>query len=269
MIYLIGYRSLSDFYYVAWNYSTNYIQILRCGCYIICVNLINLNINEIKNLDDFSGIVPVFPLSSIVFFPNTLLPLHIFEQRYRLMLDDALNTEKIICMALLKPGWEKNYYKTPEIYTIAGMGRIVSTEKSEDGKSNIVLYGLKRVKIVEEINQTPYRLARIEILENSDSGSTEHYREKLAYLVTTWNDMIDRKNKEHLIKVNMKLPLENLTDVLSSVLMTNVLDKQKMLEETDVSKRAETLVDFIDTRLKAFSITSRFKSSIRSTRKLN
>lgn len=229
----------------------------------------NIDINKIKNLDDFSGIVPLFPLSSVVFFPNTLLPLHIFEPRYQQMLNDTLNSEKIIGMVLLKPGWEKNYYGNPEIFGVAGIGRIVSTEKMDNGRSNVVLYGLKRVKIIEEIGEKPYRLARIEILESDTSDKNALYKEKLCNLISTWNEMLSSNQKKHKIKVNTNLPLNSLTDVLSSVLMTNIYDKQEMLEETSVSKRAEKLIDFVETRLRVFSITSRIKDSILSTRKLN
>lgn len=233
------------------------------------MDLINIDINEIKNLDNFSGIVPVFPLSSVVFFPNTLLPLHIFEPRYQQMLQDTLNDEKIIAMVLLKPGWEKKYYGNPDVYSIAGMGRIVSSEELDNGRSNIVLYGLKRVKIIEEIGDKPYRLARIEILESRETEKNELYRERLNYLISSWNEVLGEKHKKHKIKVNTKLPLGSFTDVLTSVLMTNIYDKQAMLEETDVAKRAEKLISFIETRLYVFSITSRIKNSIISTRKLN
>lgn len=233
------------------------------------MDLINIDINEIKNLDGFSGIVPLFPLSSMVFFPNTLLPLHIFEPRYRQMLEDSINNEKIIAMVLLKPGWENDYYGNPEIFSIAGMGRIVSSETLDSGRYNIVLYGLKRVRIIEETGDKPYRQARIEILESTGSDKDRQYREKLNYLISTWNDMLGEKHKKHRIKVNKKLPLHSFTDVLTSVLMTNIYEKQEMLEEISTARRAERLISFIETRLHVFSITSRIRKSIISTRKLN
>jgi len=233
------------------------------------VDLINLNIDEIKNLDNFSGVVPIFPLSTVVFFPNTLLPLHIFEPRYKKMLEDTMNNEKIIGMALLKPGWEKEYYGSPEVFSIAGIGRIVSSEHLEDGKSNIVLYGLKRVKIIEEIHEKPYRMAKIEIVESENSEKINLFKEKLCHLISTWNEMLGEKEKKHRIKVNTTLPLHTFTDVLSSVLLTNIYEKQTLLEEINVEKRAEKLISFIETRLHVFSITSKKRNSIVSTRKLN
>ena len=233
------------------------------------MDLKNINFNEIKNLDSFSGIVPVFPLSTVVFFPNTLLPLHIFEQRYRDMLIDSLNSEKAIVMALLKPGWEENYYGNPEVFDIAGMGRIVNSETFKDGRSNIVLYGLKRIKIIEIIEEKPYRKAKVEILEDRKITSDSDYREKINQLITDWNSMLGEKEKKHKISINNLLPLENLTDVLASVLITNVFEKQQLLEETNVEIRAEKLIAFLETRLKVISITSNRSNSIMEKKNLN
>jgi len=233
------------------------------------VDLKDINIDEIKNLDNFSGIVPVFPLSTVVFFPNTLLPLHIFEPRYRDMLNDSLNSEKIIAMALLKPGWDENYYGSPEVFDVAGMGRIVSSETFDDGRSNIVLYGLKRIKIVEFTEDKPYRKARIELLENKSGDDEINYKENLKNVVSDWNDMLGAKHKEHQLNINMDLPLENLTDVMASVIFTNIFDRQSYLEETNVQKRAAMLIESMKTRIKYVDITSKRSDSIINTRNLN
>ena len=233
------------------------------------MDLKNINIKEIKNLDSFTGIVPVFPLSTVVFFPNTLLPLHIFEQRYRNMLSDSLNSEKIIAMALLKPGWDEDYYGSPDVFDVAGMGRIVSSETFGDGRSNIVLYGLKRIKIVEFIEDKPYRKARIEILNNINSNNENSLKEKLNNIVSDWNDMLGTKYKDHRIDINLNLPLGNLTDVMASVIFTNIFEKQSFLEETDVEKRAAMLIDSLETRLQYARVTSQRIDSIVNTRNLN
>ncbi|MGI9553454.1 MAG: LON peptidase substrate-binding domain-containing protein, partial [Thermodesulfobacteriota bacterium] len=206
---------------------------------------------------------------TVVFFPNTLLPLHIFEQRYRDMLTDSLNSEKIIAMALLKQGWEKSYYENPEIYDVAGMGRIVSSETFNDGRSNIVLYGLKRIKIVEVLEDKPYRKAKVEILEDLKSQSVQNYREKINRLISGWNNMLGDREKDHKISINTMLPLENLTDVLASVLISNVVEKQLLLQETDVEIRARKLIAFLETRLKVISVTYGRADSILEKRNLN
>jgi len=233
------------------------------------VDLKKIKIDEIKNLDNFSGIVPVFPLSTVVFFPNTLLPLHIFEERYRDMLSDSQNSENLIAMALLKPGWDDNYYGSPEVFDVAGMGRIVSSEIFSDGRSNIVLYGLKRIRILEFTQDKPYRKARIELLDNKSCNEEVNYKEKLKNIVSDWNDILGEKYKEHQLNINLELPLANLTDVMASVIFTNIFDKQSFLEETDVELRASKLIESIETRLQNAEITSKRIDSIVNTRNLN
>ncbi len=228
-----------------------------------------LNLKDIANLDNFSGLVPLFPLSSVVFFPNTLLPLHIFEPRYREMVNNSLESEKIIGMALLKPGWECDYYGNPEVYDVIGMGRIVSSETLDDGKLNIFLYGLKRAKIIEIVNDLPYRLARVSLLDSVHNSSDEQLRGKIDELIQTWNLYLDDKQKSHRIDVNTKLPLENLTDALANLIFPNVFDKQKVLEEVDVQKRAQIIIDDLNSRLEMISITSQKRKEIVDKRNLN
>ncbi len=233
------------------------------------MELPELDLKDVANLKNFSGVIPLFPLSSIVFFPNTLLPLHIFEPRYKEMVNAAINNEKIIGMALLKPGWESDYYGNPDVYDVIGMGRIVSSEVFEDGKINIILYGLKRAKIQEIITDLPYRLARISIMDNNPNTKDEIYRSKIEQLIYKWNLYLNEKQKAHKINVNTKLPLENLTDALASLIFYNVFDKQRLLEETNVLKRAEIIINDLQTKLEIVSITSHKRKEIMEKRNLN
>src|SRR5690606_5110213 len=122
------------------------------------------------NLKKFSGNLPLFPLPNVVHFPQTILPLHIFEKRYRQMLRDAMEGEKLIGMAVLKPGWEEKYQGNPEIYDVACLGRIIQHEPMNDGRSNILLLGLKRVKIQQIIVPYPYRAAKVDLMNDSTEG---------------------------------------------------------------------------------------------------
>jgi len=233
------------------------------------MELPELDLKDVANLKNFSGIVPLFPLSSVVFFPNTLLPLHIFEPRYKEMVNSAINDEKIIGMALFKPGWESDYYGNPEVFDIVGMGRIVSSEVLEDGKINIVLYGLKRARILEIVKDLPYRQVRVSIMENENDKNNETFRSTIEELINKWNLYLDDKQKSHRINVNTKLPLEYLTDVLGSLIFPNIFDKQQLLEEPNVQKRAEIIINDLQTRLQMISITSQKRSEIMDKRNLN
>ncbi len=85
--------------------------------------------------------VPLFPLPNVVLFPRAVLPLHVFEQRYREMTTDALKGDRLIAMALLRPGWEQNYYSRPAIEPVVCVGQILTHEKLADGKYNFLLQG--------------------------------------------------------------------------------------------------------------------------------
>ena len=105
--------------------------------------------------------IPLFPLPGVVLMPGTMLPLHIFEPRYRAMVADALAGDRTIGMAMLQPGWE-TAEEPPGIYPIGGAGEIVESEELEDGRYNILLEGRFRYRVLDEAPANPYRVARVE-----------------------------------------------------------------------------------------------------------
>src|SRR6266566_657655 len=109
-----------------------------------------------------SELLPLFPLPNVVLFPNVFLPLHIFEPRYREMVADALNGDRLIGMVLLKPGWQHDYEGTPAVYPIGCSGLVTHAERLGDGRYNIVLRGIERFRIVEEDRRCSYRRATVQ-----------------------------------------------------------------------------------------------------------
>jgi hypothetical protein len=105
--------------------------------------------------------LPLFPLPGVVLLPGTLLPLHVFESRYRAMVADALQGDRTIGMAMLKPGWQTQG-SHPSIYPVGGAGEIVESEELPDGRYNIVLEGRFRYRVLSEAESDPYRTARVE-----------------------------------------------------------------------------------------------------------
>src|SRR6187200_3413569 len=106
--------------------------------------------------------IPIFPLPNVVLFPNVFLPLHIFETRYRQMVDAALNGDRIIGMVLLRPGWEGDYEGRPPVYPIGCAGVITHAERLPDGRFNIVLRGMEKFRIAgEETTGELYRIASV------------------------------------------------------------------------------------------------------------
>jgi uncharacterized protein len=115
--------------------------------------------------------LPVFPLPDLVFFPGTLLPLHIFEPRYRAMVADVLDGGGALAMVRIRPGHEDDQPGNPPIFDVAGVGRVVNADRLPDGRYNIMLRGIGRVRVVAELpRRRQYRLVRAHLL--SDGRTT-------------------------------------------------------------------------------------------------
>ena len=125
--------------------------------------------------------IAIFPLPNTVFFPQTYLPLHIFEPRYRQMVNVAAMGSQCIGVTLLQEGWESDYYGNPPIFSMGCVGRIVSVQPLVDGRSNILLQGLERFEIQTEHFDRPYREANIKLTPRmSDTRLDPLVRTKLV-----------------------------------------------------------------------------------------
>jgi uncharacterized protein len=191
--------------------------------------------------------IPLFPLPTIVLFPKMYLPLHIFEPRYRQMVIDAHTTGNCIGMALFKEGWEENYYGNPTIYALGCVGRVVSRQNLPDGRSNIVLQGICRYKILEEdCDRTPYRQARI--MPVPEEISDPLTREVRADLLTTLHESLVYDDSDQALLRNglePELSDEVLVNTLSASLDLTPLEKQLLLEADTVRQRARRLSDLL------------------------
>jgi len=197
-------------------------------------------------LQEFSGVARLFPLPGLVFFPHAVQPLHIFEPRYRELTADALNDDRLIALVLLQPGWEDNYDDRPAIYPVACLGRIAAEQLLPDGRYNLLLRGLARARIREELStDKPYRVARVELLADSVSDEVE----ELMTLRTAMADLMLPRFGEGQVRDQLKglfkgeLPLGHLCDVLTFALPLSPESKQELLEITDVADRSRQLME--------------------------
>lgn len=197
--------------------------------------------------DGFNGIVRLFPLPNLVTFPGVVQGLHIFEPRYRQMTADALESDSLIAMVLLQPGWEEQYDEKPPIEAVACLGRITTSEKLADGRYNLRLRGLTRVRIVEELpTDRPYRMARVEpLLETAPTEMEElkKLRQELASAVLPRfeEDGPARHQIQELFDGEMSLG--QVCDILSYALPLPLELKQALLAEPDAARRAATVTD--------------------------
>jgi Lon protease-like protein len=195
----------------------------------------------------FSGVARLFPLPNVVLYPHVMQPLHIFEERYREMLEDALAGDQLIAMAVLEPGWEDDYESRPPVAQYACLGKVVAHHRLEDGRYNVLLLGVQRVRIVKELAPLrSFRQARVELVEDCYDFDTRAERQQLQ-------DRLLAAFRQHL-PCACQLP-EQLEDMLSSQLSLGLLTdlaayalpleadvKQRLLTECRVRERAETLL---------------------------
>jgi len=131
-------------------------------------------------------LAPVFPLSNAVLFPDTVLPLHIFEPRYLQMVRDVTGGEGHVAIALLEPGFEEDYEGSPAFHRVGTLGRVENLEELPNGRFNLHLVGLRRVEFEEIPSPTTYRVARLIARDETgvDDGDPEIVRAKLDLLAS-------------------------------------------------------------------------------------
>jgi Lon protease-like protein len=202
-----------------------------------------------------SDLLPLFPLPTVVLFPNVFLPLHIFEPRYREMVADALASDRLVGMVLLKPGWEHDYEGRPPVYAIGCSGVITHAEQTPDGRYNIVLRGVERFRIVEEDRSLSYRRAVVESLVDpalapDDRLIIRHQRARLEALLAPSGE---RAGPSESRATDPKIPSamadEDLVHALAQYLDLEPVEKQALLEQPGLRARAESLVELLEMKI--------------------
>jgi len=205
-----------------------------------------------------ADLLPLFPLPNVVLFPSVFLPLHIFEPRYREMVADALASDRMIGMVLLRPGWQRDYEGRPPIYPVGCSGVITHFEKLPDGEYNIVLRGLDRFRIVEEDDQRSYRRAVIEPLVEramtaDDRAVIRRQRSRLETLLSPAADKAVIAAPEGSRTSDRRMPAsmsdEDTVNALAQYLDFEPLEKQALLEKPSLRARAESLVELLEMKI--------------------
>ena len=197
--------------------------------------------------------LPIFPLPDLVLFPHTLLPLHIFEPRYRAMTADCLGRDRRLAIVGLKPGYEPDYHGRPAVHAVAGVGRIVQCERLASGRFNMILRGEGRVRIARELpTDTLYRIVEAE--EMAEVGAERETVPPMVELV--------RKTCRHILHAVKRATPEMeaalgeqvapgvLCDQIASALISVPETRQVLLEEADVERRLRRLLTELSALLK-------------------
>lgn len=198
------------------------------------------------NLAHFGGVARLFPLPNVVLFPHAVQPLHIFEPRYRQMAADALDSDRLIAMALLQPGWEGNYEGQPAIHPVVCLGRITGEQRLPDGRFNLWLRGLRRAQVIEELKSGKlYRSARLELLEDSAppaKATVRDLHEQLSQAIVPWFPPQGAAVEQLHKLLQSELPIGSLADILTFAVPLPVELKQELLAQLDIGQRVRTLI---------------------------
>lgn len=199
-------------------------------------------------LEGFPGRLPLFPLPGVVQFPLTVLPLHVFEPRYRAMTRHAVEGAKLIGMALLKPGYEADYQGRPPIHDVVCLGRLIHVELLADGKYDLLLEGLARGRVLDEEPGGEFRTARVQVLADVRLAPDGEglWRQRLDLLMVRIAPEIAAPIRKALgTLINSHLPLGTLLDLIAHAVPSPAEDRQAILAASDVTARARLVLELL------------------------
>ena len=206
--------------------------------------------------EKFSGTVRLFPLPNLVVFPHVMQPLHIFEPRYRAMLEEALADDGLIGMTLLAPGWEPDYEGRPPLQSVGCLCRVASSRRTDEGSYNVLVLGLRRMKLIRELPPNkPFRVAEVSLSEDSSDPACHDDRAALTkQLVEVFHRVLPQipEAKEQFDELLEKqIPLGMLTDIVAYTLDIDLNFKVQLLSEACVDERARMLLAYLQRMRKA------------------
>jgi uncharacterized protein len=188
--------------------------------------------------------IPIFPLEDVMLFPDMSVPLHIYEPRYKAMIADALKGNRIIGMVLLRPGYEKDYERSPSVFPIGCAGVINEVQELPDGEYNIVLGALTKYRITREEASRPYRVAHVTAIAES---SNEADRPMLHARRLRLEQLIKESGgRSGLVGIPANISDERLVNGMSQLAHIDELDRERLLEAPDPLARADLLIAILE-----------------------
>ncbi|NOY29076.1 MAG: LON peptidase substrate-binding domain-containing protein [Planctomycetes bacterium] len=199
----------------------------------------------------FTGTVRLFPLPDLVMFPHVMQPLHVYESRYRDLLNEALDHDGLIAMSLLAPGWEGDYDGRPPVLPYACLGKVVTHQRAGNGEYNLLLLGMRRVRIESELPpHRSFREANVTLLDDCCETEVDDQRPGLQIaLAKKFQESLPEgqmANPPILSLLSAEIPLGALTDLVSFALPLEYQLKCDLLGESDIDQRAWMLLDAME-----------------------
>ena len=200
--------------------------------------------------EEFSGTARLFPLPNLVLFPHVMQPLHVFEPRYCDLLEAAVAGDRLIAMATLAPGWEKEYEGRPAVFPVACLSRVSVYRRLAKGGYNVLLVGLRRVRLVRELPPArSYREAEAELCEDcypgDEAGARAEVQRRLRHAFLRILPDVPQAHDQLEQLLGSDIPLGVLTDIISYMMDIDLRQKEALLAETSVLHRARRLLEHL------------------------
>ena len=198
--------------------------------------------------EDLPNILPVFPLSNFIIFPRTTVPLNIFEPRYIEMIDNSMKTNRLIGMIQPK---KSGQLKKPDLYKVGCAGKITSFNETDDGRYLIILNGICRFKILDELNNdNSYRECEVkydDFLKDLNEKSEEIKFSDLNLIFQNLKGLFKKQGYEINWKEIEKQSLDQTINTLSMASPFSLEEKQVLLESKDLTIRKDRLKEILNT----------------------
>ncbi|MFM8385937.1 MAG: LON peptidase substrate-binding domain-containing protein [Planctomycetia bacterium] len=205
-----------------------------------------------KILDAFDGTLRLFPLPSLVMFPDTLVPLKVFEPRYVAMAEEALEQDGLVGMALLQPGYQGDYEGSPAIFPMLCIGRIVSHERLPNGHITFWLYGLERALVQHELESEPFRRAQVElcpdVLHAPDRERVARQLQKVLAMIPGRRAVFTELRRLSRDVRGASGSPGRLCDAIANVSDLRPRERYELLVETNVTRRLARLAHLLRRR---------------------
>jgi Lon protease-like protein len=199
--------------------------------------------NALERVQATLDALKVFPLPGAVLFPGTAVPLHIFEPRYRAMVRDCLQGDRILALAQIEPHDAETRVEKPRLRPICCAGMVIWQEGLPDGRSNIILQGIVRARILGELDTPalPYRQVQIQPLEDPPFDGPEEAL--LRQAVLELSGRIPAEAGEELAQTAARTSGGGLADAVAAAVISDADRRQALLCELDVAARLRAVLE--------------------------
>jgi ATP-dependent Lon protease len=208
--------------------------------------------------------VPFMTLSDAVLFPQAIMPLFIFEPRYRKMLSDVLPSDRVFAVTTLDE--RNNETASKEMfYPVAGVGIIRACKKNPNGNLNLILQGIARVKVESVISESPYRKASIQPIISKPGGTNQQLvamKNQIIRLIQTQRRLGVNIPKEIFLFLNSVDDPESMLDLSIYTLCNSTKMKLELLEKKNILSRFKQFALFLETEIRKLKLNLKLKGTL-------